>query len=146
MTKLDTCIKWIDRMLQSMDLNNDRHDGASPDFPTWREQFRADLAALKSKPPAPKAPQISFDHEHGTWSVPYAFIENWVKAYPAVSVEREIDAAGAWLMANPKKAPRSNYARFLNGWLKRTQDRGGTRGFVQSNQTDKAEAWAKLNP
>lgn len=31
----------------------------------------------------------------------------------------------SWLMANPKKAHKSNWERFITNWLARAQDRGG---------------------
>ena len=43
-------------------------------------------------------------------------------AYPALDVPREIAAADAWLVANPKNK-KSDGARFLNGWLARAQER-----------------------
>lgn len=49
-------------------------------------------------------------------------IDLWRLAYPAVNVETELAAAASWLLANPANR-KSNYARFLNGWLNRAQDR-----------------------
>lgn len=143
MTRLDTCIKWIDRMLQLEDLKNDRHDGASKEFPTWREQFKEDLSRASARTSAPRMPKISFNLETASWLVPADYLTIWSRAYPAVNIPHELEVAAAWLVANPQKAPRSNYSRFLNGWMKRTQDKGGTLGYVQSNRVDKAEAWAK---
>lgn len=46
----------------------------------------------------------------------------WERACPALSLDEQLAAAAAWLIANPKNR-KSNYARFLNGWLQRAQDR-----------------------
>lgn len=46
----------------------------------------------------------------------------WKEAYPAIDVEAEIKKAAAWLMANPKNK-KSQYARFLNNWFSRAQDK-----------------------
>jgi hypothetical protein len=46
----------------------------------------------------------------------------WQRAYPALSLDAELARAAAWLIANPKNR-KSNYARFLTGWLSRAQDR-----------------------
>lgn len=50
----------------------------------------------------------------------------WASAYPAVDVEQELARATVWLRANPAKACKRNYRRFLANWFSRTQDRGGT--------------------
>lgn len=43
----------------------------------------------------------------------------WKNAYPYLDVMTEIRKAGAWCISNPKKCPKSNFPRFLNGWLSR---------------------------
>jgi hypothetical protein len=58
------------------------------------------------------------------WSV-------WAKAYPAVDCKQEVLKALAWCIANPSKGKKSNYRKFLTGWLNRTQDSGGSRGTAQ---------------
>ena len=50
----------------------------------------------------------------------------WATAYPAASLTAELAKAGEWLRANPTKAKRSNWRKFLTGWLTRCQDGGGT--------------------
>jgi len=49
----------------------------------------------------------------------------WAKAYPACNIETELCQMEAWLVANPKKSIKSNYARFITAWLSKSQDRGG---------------------
>ena len=50
----------------------------------------------------------------------------WATAYPAASLTAELAKASEWLRANPTKAKRSNWRKFLTGWLTRCQDGGGT--------------------
>lgn len=50
-------------------------------------------------------------------------------ANPAVDVKQQIKDAAAWICMNPGDAPVSNYGRFLNAWLKRTQDRASIRAI-----------------
>jgi hypothetical protein len=45
-----------------------------------------------------------------------------------VDIDAGLAQALAWCLSNPAKGRKSNYAKFLNGWLGRSQDRGGTRG------------------
>jgi hypothetical protein len=47
------------------------------------------------------------------------YLEAWKKAYPHLDVATEIRKAGAWLITNPERK-RKNLARFLNGWLSRS--------------------------
>jgi hypothetical protein len=57
--------------------------------------------------------------------------EQWAEAFPAVEIDVELARAHAWLVANPKKAKRSNWRKFIFDWLSRSQDRGGTGGGVK---------------
>lgn len=66
----------------------------------------------------------------------------WREAYPACDIPRQLAAMTAWLIANPKKAMKSNWRRFIANWLSRTQDRGGD---TASNRPDaNAERSAKF--
>jgi hypothetical protein len=51
----------------------------------------------------------------------------WRSAFPAVDIDAELAASGLWLKANPHKAKRTNWRKFIVGWLKNAQDKGGTR-------------------
>lgn len=56
-------------------------------------------------------------------------IELWKEAYPAVDVKNELKRMIAWLDSNPtKKKTRRGVERFINNWLARTQDSGGSKG------------------
>lgn len=50
----------------------------------------------------------------------------WATAYPACTLDVELVRATEWLKANPTKAHKSNWRRFLVSWLTRSQDKGGT--------------------
>ena len=65
-------------------------------------------------------PKVVF--ANAVFEVPSSLLEEWQKAYPAVDVPGEIRRAHAWAVANPKNR-KSNWAKFLVNWLKRTQDR-----------------------
>jgi hypothetical protein len=59
----------------------------------------------------------------------------WKAAYPAVDVDGEILRAGEWVGVNiAVKGRKANYERFLNGWLSRCQERGGSRHEPNSAQ------------
>jgi hypothetical protein len=53
-------------------------------------------------------------------------MEAWSKAYPACDLKSEFSKMSEWLIANPKKAVKSNWRRFIVNWLSRSQDKGGS--------------------
>lgn len=53
-------------------------------------------------------------------------VDEYRSLYPAVDVEQELRSMCGWLKANPKNRKTKNgIERFINSWLKKTQDRGG---------------------
>lgn len=62
-----------------------------------------------------------------------AVIDKWQEAYPAIDVRAEITKAEAWQLANPKNR-KSDYTRFLNGWLSRAQDRAPRVGAARAGR------------
>jgi hypothetical protein len=62
----------------------------------------------------------------------------WQRAYPALSLDAELARAAAWLIANPKNK-KSNYARFLTGWLSRAQDRAPRVAAISNASTARTE-------
>ena len=53
--------------------------------------------------------------------------QEWAGLYPAVDVMQQLRAMRGWLDANPsKRKTKTGIRRFVNGWLAREQDRGGT--------------------
>ena len=64
----------------------------------------------------------------------------WAKAYPAVDVFQELRAMESWLDANPKKRKtKVGIKKFVNGWLSRSQDRGGSSPAVIGKQAVKLD-------
>lgn len=51
--------------------------------------------------------------------------EQWARAYPACDIDRQLAAMGTWLLANPTRARKSNFCKFVTGWLTKSQDHGG---------------------
>ena len=63
------------------------------------------------------------------YNVPLDKIKLWEEVYPAVDVGVELRRMIVWLDSNPKKKKtRRGIERFINSWLARTQDSGGTKG------------------
>lgn len=82
--------------------------------------------------PAPRsrakpADPLRWSAESGWEGITDADHAEWLQAYPAADLPVELQKAHLWLIANPKKARKSNWRRWLTTtWLSRCQDRGGT--------------------
>ena len=69
---------------------------------------------------------ISFNTINNTWEgITDADMKGWAEAYPACDITSEFAKMREWMLANPKKAKKSNYRRFIVNWLSKAQDRGG---------------------
>lgn len=71
-----------------------------------------------------------------SYNVPLDKITLWRNTYPAVDVEQELRRMIAWLDSNPtKRKTRRGIDRFINNWLARTQDSGGSKGQKEVRET-----------
>ena len=69
---------------------------------------------------------ISWTADAGWQGITDGDRQEWRLAYPACDLAGELARATSWLRANPTKAHKSNWRKFVVGWLTRSQDRGGT--------------------
>ncbi len=70
------------------------------------------------------------------YDVPLDKIALWKSTYLAVDVEQELRRMIAWLDSNPtKRKTRRGIERFINNWLARTQDSGGSKGQKGVNES-----------
>ena len=68
------------------------------------------------------------------YPITQGYIMELSKLYPAVDVMQELRAMKGWCDANPKKRKTSSgIKRFINGWISKVQDRGGTPGYIQNH-------------
>jgi len=80
-----------------------------------------------AKPSRSRAkPAVAWSADAGWTGITDADRAEWAAAYPGAELKQELAKATAWLKANPKRAGRRNWRRFLVGWLQRCQDKGGT--------------------
>ena len=67
------------------------------------------------------------------WQPEQADIIQWGRAYPAVNVDQELMAMESWLDANPtKRKTKAGIKRFVNSWLSRAQNQGGSSPMAKS--------------
>jgi hypothetical protein len=98
-----------------------------PDLdPVTRKEKKAEGGEVSRPTHAPPAPAVfSIPLMRGrTFDVTQAMVDGWSKAYPDVNVMLDLERAKQHLLANH---PKSDGQRFLNNWLKRTQDKGGNK-------------------
>ena len=94
----------------------------------------------RSKPADP----LRWSADTGWEGITDADHADWLRAYPAADLPVELQKAHLWLVANPKKARKSNWRRWLTTtWLSRCQDRGGTHREAARRADDKPppKAW-----
>lgn len=61
------------------------------------------------------------------WEPTELDIELWRDTYQAVDVRQELKAMASWLDANPtRRKTKRGIKRFVNTWLAKAQDRGGS--------------------
>lgn len=74
--------------------------------------------------------------EHGWTGITDEDIAAWTEAYPNANVRACIAASYQWCVANPTRAPRKAYRRFLTGWMGRerseTPSRQGGSPWLQT--------------
>lgn len=87
---------------------------------------QAPLASVPEEPPV-----ILFPLNDGTeYPVSRGQCQEWEGLYPAVDVMQQLRSMKGWLDANPKRRKTKNgITRFVNGWLAKEQNRGGTPGY-----------------
>lgn len=97
--------------------------------------------AIPSTFPAPT--QLRWSAQHGWEGVTEELKTRWQEAYPACNIGRQLLAMQEWCMANPKKAHKKNWLRFINLWLSKSQDRGGDQTSNHQNGHARNSANAK---
>lgn len=81
------------------------------------------------------------------YGVTQSEIDKYSELYPAVDVPQEIRGMIGWLDSNPaKRKTRGGVRRFMNNWLSRTQDQGGTNGYVKLAKQTPAPAQSYGKP
>lgn len=75
------------------------------------------------------------------WQPEESDIIAWQRAYPAINVHQELAAMESWLDANPTRRKTSRgIKRFVNSWLSRAQDKGGSPQARSGTKSDSIRA------
>ena len=114
--------------------------------------FPIPFSSSAQSSPAPRAgseppDSIRWSADAGWEGITEADRAEWALAYPAADIPVELARATQWLKANPKKAKKSNWRKWLTtSWLNNCQDRGGThreRGVKPDGRRSAADAAAE---
>lgn len=69
------------------------------------------------------------------WIPDEALFAEYVRLYPKVDVKQQFNEMRAWCISNPqKRKTQRGIKRFVNSWLAREQDRGGTSGYSRGKK------------
>lgn len=86
---------------------------------------------------------ISFNKNLNVWEgIGKKDKEGWKEAYPACDIDIELAGMREWFLSHPERAKRSNYRKFIQGWLSRKQDKGGTRRGLLPEE-EPGDAWLR---
>jgi hypothetical protein len=112
------------------------------------EEIQPAAQVATSEPPKRRTrsqPQsaVSWNADAGWQGITDADRQEWRQAYPACDLTAELAKAASWLKANPTRAHKSNWRRFVVSWLTRSQDRGGTNRTpgVRPDERAPAKSW-----
>lgn len=100
-----------------------------------KNQIEKSLPAEKpSEPESPTVIELPLNTGK-SHLVTQAFVDEMAVLYPAVDVNQELRTMRGWLLTNQAKRKTSKgIGRFINSWLSRCQDRGGSSGMAQAYQ------------
>jgi hypothetical protein len=65
------------------------------------------------------------------YGVPQKLYDEYIKAYPGVTVMAQLSKMRTWLLSNPtRRKTRKGITRAINSWLSRAQDSSGRTGYL----------------
>lgn len=129
-------------------------------YPSSSTSFSPSTGSAPSKPASRSSSKpvdpLRWSADAGWEGITEADHAEWSRAYPAADLPVELQKAHLWLIANPKKARKSNWRKWVTTvWLSKCQDSGGThreRGVRPENLDTsarlqrKAAEFANLKP
>ncbi len=121
----------IQKTRKTKDQNTSAEPAIAASTPVVIESVSAEPVSLPAKQPAPQEPVvITMPLNSGEHQVTESFAAQMQALYPAVDVAQELRTMTGWLIANPtKRKTKTGINRFINSWLSKCQDRGGSNGL-----------------
>ena len=125
---------------QGGDASVSPQDSTGEDSTRQKDIPAAPVPTSKPAARSPAKPSVAWTADAGWAGITDADRQEWATAFPGAVLDQELAKATAWLRANPKRAGRRNWRRFLVGWLQRCQDKGGTNREPGNRFDDKPPA------
>jgi len=135
---------YVPTFVQKQAVLRPEHE-AKPTIPMpTDEQMNGVKVAVPEKPPAkePK-PKIGFDGNYWT-GITEEDTRVWKETYPACDIAQELREMVGWLLADWPARRKTKWRAFIQGWLSRNQNRGGTKGMARSQGGAKERMLASL--
>lgn len=108
---------------------------ADKDMDKGKDDINTLCSESENSAPTPSGISLPLN-DKSCYDVPLDKIALWRETYPAVDIEQELRRMIAWLDSNPaKRKTRRGVERFVNNWLARTQDSGGSKGQKEVRET-----------
>lgn len=108
----------------------------------WLDELLDGMRKKSQKKAKPKPPTVVENAvcwmplNSGEHPVSQSDLDKYGQLYPAVDIVAEMRAMIGWLDANPTKRKTAiGITRFINSWLKRCQDKGGSSQAIQQHQS-----------
>lgn len=135
-SRMETQVRLGKDRLSEGRLGEVREEGiTNPTTPasTGKEQLKGGVGGSADDFPR-QPPVIVLPLNDGTgYEVSLEQSQEWAGLYPAVDVIQQLRNMKGWLDANPtRRKTRKGVLRFINAWLAKEQDRGGSRQQVRS--------------
>lgn len=121
----------IQKTRKTKDQNTSAEPAIAASTPVVIESVSAEPVLLPAKLSAQQEPVvITMPLNSGEHQVTESFAAQMQALYPAVDVAQELRTMTGWLIANPtKRKTKTGINRFINAWLSKCQDRGGSNGL-----------------
>ncbi|GAH61394.1 unnamed protein product, partial [marine sediment metagenome] len=97
------------------------------------------------KAPDPPHLRIKFNHKKKQWQgILDEDLKRCKKTFPDVDVEYHILTRMVdWIISNPRKGRKKNYARFINNWLSDEQEKFDLKNAGKASDEKRAKEWFK---
>jgi len=106
-------------------LKNNPNESLNQEPITKNQEPVKTLAVSDKSLPAVQVKKIGFDYAEKRWvglQENASQIKIWAETYPGVDLRAEFMEMKSWLTSNPANR-KTNLSRFINNWLKKSQDR-----------------------
>lgn len=101
-------------------------------------EISKDISCAEPDQPNSAPPIIQLElNDKNLYPITQRDIDEWQELYPAVDIMQQLRGMKGWLNSNPtKRKTRKGIRRFINSWLSKEQDKGGSIKYEPSNRTD----------